>query len=44
MGLVVVGHSARLEHIVADYTIVTVPGYTVAAPPFAVEVQITAVI
>ena len=37
--LVVVGHSARLEHIVSDYTVFTMAGYTAVLPPFAVVVQ-----
>ena len=39
MGLVFVGHSAWIEHIVANYTIVMVPGYTVVVPPFVADVQ-----
>ena len=44
VGLVFVGDSARFENIVANYTVVTVYGYTVVAPPFVVEVQIAAAI
>ena len=44
VGLVADGHSARLEHIVADYTIVMVPGYTVVVPPFVMKVQTMAAI
>ena len=39
VGLVVVGHSARLAHIVADYTIIVLPSYTMVVLPFAAEVQ-----
>ena len=39
VGLVAARHIVKLEHIVADYTVVAVPGYTVVVPPSAVEVQ-----
>ena len=42
MGLVADGHSVWLEDIVANYTIVTVPGYTVVVPSFAAQVKTTA--
>ena len=42
MGLVVAGHIAQLEHIVADYTVVTVPGYIVVVPTSMDEVQTVA--
>ena len=42
VGLVAVGHSAWLEHIVADYTVVVVPGYIMVVPPFAAVVTTTA--
>ena len=29
----------QLEHIVADYTVVALPGYTVVVPPSVAEVQ-----
>ena len=38
VGLVAIGHSVWLEHIVADYTVVVVLGYTVVVPPFAAVV------
>ena len=44
VGLVASRCSAQLEHIVADYTVVAVPGYTVVVPPFAAEVQIAVAI
>ena len=44
VGLVADGHSVWLENIVANYTIVAMPGYTVVVPPFAAEVQTAAVI
>ena len=37
LGLVAAEHSAQLEHIVADYTIVMVPGYTTIVPSFVAE-------
>ena len=42
VGLVATGHSVWLENIVADYTIVMVPGYTVVVPPSKGEVQTVA--
>ena len=44
VGLVATGHSAQLEHIVVDYTVVAVPDYTAVVPPFAAEVQTAAVL